>query len=47
MSEFVKELNFDCDTFSGMKRDMNFVLQRLIGNMQEKGCQRSRNLTTR
>ena len=22
MSEFVKELNFDCDTFSGMKRDM-------------------------
>ena len=39
MSEFVKELNFDCDTFSGMKRDMNFVLQRLIGNMQEKGCQ--------
>lgn len=27
MSEFVKELNFDCDTFSGMKRDMNFVLQ--------------------
>lgn len=39
MSDFVKELNFDGDTFSGMKRDMNFVLQRLIGSMQEKGCQ--------
>lgn len=39
MSDFVKLLNFDGDTFSGMKRDMNFVLQRLIGSMQEKGCQ--------
>lgn len=39
MSDFVKELNFDGDTFSGVKRDMNFVLQRLLGNMQEKGCQ--------
>ena len=36
MSDFVKLLNFDGDTFSGMKRDMNFVLQRLIGSMQEK-----------
>lgn len=35
----MKELNFDGDTFSGVKRDMNFVLQRLLGNMQEKGCQ--------
>lgn len=36
MSDFVKELNFDGDTFNDMKRDMNFVLQRLLGNMQEK-----------
>lgn len=27
MSDFVKELNFDGDTFNDMKRDMNFVLQ--------------------
>lgn len=40
MSDFVKELNFDGDTFNDMKRDMNFVLQRLLGNMQEKECQR-------
>lgn len=38
MSEdFEKKLDFDSDTFEEMKRDMNFVLQRLIGNMQEKG----------
>lgn len=36
-SEFEKILDFDSDTFEEMKRDMNFVLQRLIGNMQEKG----------
>lgn len=35
--EFEKKLDFDSDTFKEMKRDMNFVLQRLIGNMQEKG----------
>ena len=35
--EFEKRLDFDSDTFEDMKRDMNFVLQRLIGNMQEKG----------
>lgn len=35
--EFEKRLDFDSDTFKEMKRDMNFVLQRLIGNMQEKG----------
>lgn len=39
MSDFVKKLNFDGDTFNDMKRDMNFVLQRLLGNMQEKECQ--------
>lgn len=38
MSDYVKHLNFESDTFSGMKRDMNFVLQRLLGNMQEKGA---------
>ena len=38
MSEdFEKRLDFDSDTFEEMKKDMNFVLQRLIGNMQEKG----------
>lgn len=36
-NEFEKKLDFDSDTFEEMKRDMNFVLQRLIGNMQEKG----------
>lgn len=35
--DFEKRLDFDSDTFEEMKRDMNFVLQRLIGNMQEKG----------
>lgn len=34
---FEKILDFDSDTFEEMKRDMNFVLQRLIGNMREKG----------
>ncbi len=34
---FEKKLDFDSDTFEDMKRDMNFVLQRLIGNMKEKG----------
>lgn len=38
MSDHVKHLNFESDTFSDMKRDMNFVLQRLLGNMQEKGA---------
>lgn len=35
--DFEKRLDFDSDTFDEMKKDMNFVLQRLIGNMQEKG----------
>lgn len=35
--DFIKELNFDSNTFENMKRDMNFVLQRLLGNMQEYG----------
>lgn len=34
--DYEKCLDFDSDTFKGMKKDMNFVLQRLIGNMREK-----------
>lgn len=34
--DFEKKLNFDSDTFKDVKRDMNFVLQRLLGNMLEK-----------
>lgn len=34
--DYEKRLDFDSDTFKGMKKDMNFVLQRLIGNMREK-----------
>ena len=36
-NEFEKKLDFDSNTFEDMKRDMTFVLQRLIGNMEEKG----------
>lgn len=32
MSDFVKELNFDGDTFNDMKRDMNFVSAVYDGN---------------
>ena len=32
------QLNFESETFAGIKRDMNFALQRLLGNMQEKGA---------
>lgn len=31
-NEFEKKLDFDSDTFEDMKRDMTFVLQRLIDN---------------
>ena len=34
--DYEKRLDFDSDTFEEMKKDMNFVLQRLIGNMREK-----------
>ena len=37
MDKFLKALDFDSDTLGNVKRDMNFVLQRLIGNMMEKG----------
>ena len=37
ISEYEKVLDFDSDTFEDMKQDMNFILQRLIGTMQEKG----------
>lgn len=36
MNDFKKELNFDSDTFCDMKKDMNYILQRLLGNMNEK-----------
>lgn len=36
MNDFEKELNFDSDTFCDMKKDMNYILQRLLGNMIEK-----------
>lgn len=36
MNEYDKRLDFDSDTFEGMKHDMNFILQRLLGNMIEK-----------
>lgn len=35
MDKFMKALDFDSDTLGNVKRDMNFVLQRLIGNMME------------
>lgn len=38
ISEYEKALDFDSDTFEDMKRDMNFILQRLVGTMQEKGA---------
>lgn len=36
MNDFDKKLDFDSNTFENMKHDMNFVLQRLLGNMIEK-----------
>lgn len=36
MNDFDKKLDFDSNTFEVMKHDMNFVLQRLLGNMIEK-----------
>lgn len=36
MSDFVKELNFDGDTFNDMKRDMNFVLQRMTAEAEKQ-----------
>lgn len=38
MEDYRMQLNFESETFAGIKRDMNFVLQRLLGNMQEKGA---------
>ena len=35
--DFIKRLDFNSDTFDQIKTDMNFVLQRLLGNMVEKG----------
>ena len=38
--EYIKRLDFDSDTFEAMKTDMNFILQRMIGSMIEKGQHR-------
>lgn len=37
MDKFMKALDLDSDTLGNAKRDVNFVLQKLIGNMAEKG----------
>lgn len=34
-AEYVKKLDFDSDTFADMKRDLNTILQKLLGNMTE------------
>lgn len=36
IDDFTKNLDLDSDTFEDMKRNFNFVLQRLLGNMEEK-----------
>ena len=33
---YIRELNFDCDTFSDAKESLNTVLQKLLGTMV--GC---------
>lgn len=38
VEDFEKKLDFSGDTFQGMLRDASFVLQRLLGNMIEKGA---------
>ena len=38
VEDFEKKLDFSSDTFQGMLRDASFVLQRLLGNMIEKGA---------
>lgn len=37
MDKFMKALDLDSDILGNAKRDVNFVLQKLIGNMVEKG----------
>ena len=36
IDDFAKNLDLDSDTFEEMKKNFNFVLQRLLGNMEEK-----------
>lgn len=38
VEDFEKKLDFSSDTFQGVLRDASFVLQRLLGNMVEKGA---------
>ena len=35
---FDEKLTLDSDTFSGMSRDYNFVLQRLLETMRDRDC---------
>ena len=44
MSDFVKELNFDGDTFNDMKRDMNFAVTRTMGCLTLTGTALSEQL---
>ena len=38
MDKFIKSLDFDSDTLGNLKRDMNFVMQRLIGISRLETC---------
>lgn len=38
VTKYEKAIDFDSDTFGDMKQDMNFILQRLLDTMQEKGA---------
>lgn len=38
VTQYEKAIDFDSDTFGDMKQDMNFILQRLLDTMQEKGA---------
>lgn len=37
-NNMVKQLSLESDTFEEMKRNFNFVLQRLLGTMEEREC---------
>ncbi|MCI8561995.1 MAG: hypothetical protein HFH69_00595 [Lachnospiraceae bacterium] len=38
VTKYEKAIDFDSNTFESMKQDMNFILQRLLDTMQEKGA---------
>ena len=39
---YIRELNFDCDTFSDAKESLNTVLQKLLGTMVGCGAKEGR-----